>query len=134
MPFFNKSGVNVTCIGWWILVSFKGIFVLAISSFRKMLSFERSHLNKRCSLLANIIISEGVIGVTKIIGKTWPMNGFPNTGVIIKVLSIIILGLRFSWFPKTIRSDCGAVYIATDIIPTMLHISTLERSNNSGGH
>jgi low temperature requirement protein LtrA len=65
-----------------------------ISSFWRMLSFKESHLNERLALLTIIIIGEGVIGVTKGIGKMWPPDTMPSTGVIIGVLSTCALLVR----------------------------------------
>jgi low temperature requirement protein LtrA len=91
MPLFNESGVNRTSIGWWILLPIEAIAVITISSFWRMLSFKESHLNERLSLLTIIIIGEGVIGVTKGVGKMWPTDSMPAAGVIVEVLSIVAL-------------------------------------------
>jgi low temperature requirement protein LtrA len=94
MPLFNENSVNTPSIAFWILIPLESIAVITISSFWRMLSFKESHMNERLSLLTIIIIGEGVIGVTKGIGKMWPTDSLPVAGVVVEILSIVVLLVR----------------------------------------
>jgi hypothetical protein len=98
-----------------------------------MLSFKESHLNERLSLLTIIIIGEGVIGVTKVIGKMWPTDAVPEGGVVLELISVVILlvnslAVHGQRVPNTFYSSYYGRRISI-IIPTVI----MERSSNNGG-
>jgi low temperature requirement protein LtrA len=88
---FQKLDINKLAIVWWITLPLEAIFVVTISSIWRILSFKETHLNERLSLLTLIIIGEGVIGVSKTVGKLWPSSTAPDGGTVVAVLSIVIL-------------------------------------------
>ncbi len=65
-----------------------------------MLSFKESHLNERLSLLTIIILGEGVIGISKAVGKMWPTNGFPGAGSVTEILSVVAVLVRQVTLPN----------------------------------
>jgi low temperature requirement protein LtrA len=91
---FRHMNINTLSIVWWIVLPIEAIIVVTISSVWRMLSFKETHLNERLSLLTLIIIGEGIIGVTKTVGKLWPGDQGPNGGAVVTILAIVILMVR----------------------------------------
>lgn len=54
---------------WYAIMIVEALMVIGISCFWRMLSFKKTHLMERMSLLTIIVIGEGAIGVTKTIGR-----------------------------------------------------------------
>ncbi|KAJ5731438.1 uncharacterized protein N7483_005946 [Penicillium malachiteum] len=61
---------------WFVLFGFEMWTVMGISCIWTALSFKKTHLNGRMSLLTLIIIGEGVIAVTRIVNKTVRPGGW----------------------------------------------------------
>lgn len=88
---FQKMDINKLAMVWWVTLPIEAVAVVTISSIWRMLSFKQTHLNERLSLLTLIIIGEGVIGVSKTVGKLWPSSTAPDSGAVVAILSIVIL-------------------------------------------
>ncbi|KAJ6015393.1 hypothetical protein N7540_009984 [Penicillium herquei] len=61
---------------WFVLFGFEMWAVMGISCIWTAISFKKTHLNVRMSLLTLIIIGEGVIAVTRIVNKTVRPGGW----------------------------------------------------------
>lgn len=74
--FRQKQPAHGAILGvWYILMVLETIGVTTISSFWRMLSFKKTHLMDRMSLLTMIVIGEGAIGVTKTVSMMMGKNG-----------------------------------------------------------
>jgi low temperature requirement protein LtrA len=60
---------------WYAVMGFESVAVIAISCFWKMLSFKKTHLMERMSLLTLIVIGEGAIGATKTVSRMMGKSG-----------------------------------------------------------
>ena len=130
---FRNMNINTLSIVWWVVLPIEAIIVVTISSVWRMLSFKETHLNERLSLLTLIIIGEGIIGVTKTVGKLWPGDEAPNGGSVITILAIVILMVCIfspNLMPITHhlnRYSCGKHTLTT------IHTATMGQSDNNGG-
>jgi low temperature requirement protein LtrA len=79
-------------IVWYITMLVEGAVVIAISSFWKMLSFKKTHLMERMSLLTLIVIGEGAIGVTKTVSRMMGKSGldFESCALIMCIISMLV--------------------------------------------
>lgn len=79
---------------WWIVILFEGIFVIAISSIWRTLSFKKTHIVERMGLLTLIVIGEGAIGVTKTISRIMGKHGLDSEGcgLIFCIILILVCG------------------------------------------
>ncbi|KAF2654065.1 hypothetical protein K491DRAFT_717475 [Lophiostoma macrostomum CBS 122681] len=88
---------------WYITMFVEGAVVIAISSFWKMLSFKKTHLMERMSLLTLIVIGEGAIGVTKTVSRMMGKGGLDVEGcfLIMCIIAMLVLlwALYFDNFP-----------------------------------
>lgn len=69
----------------------EAIVIITISCFWRMLSFKKTHLMERMSLLTIIVIGEGAIGVTKTIGRIMGKGGLDVEGCFLIMCIIVIL-------------------------------------------
>lgn len=78
---------------WYTVSALEAIAVLGISAAWKPLSFKKTHLSERMGLLSMIVIGEGVIGVTKTVGKLMGSSG-PDVRSIIQITLIVTTLVR----------------------------------------
>jgi low temperature requirement protein LtrA len=76
---------------WYVVATVEAISVLTISCFWRMLSFKKTHLMERMSLLTIIVIGEGAIGVTKTVSRLMGKHGLNVEGCFLIMCIIIIL-------------------------------------------
>lgn len=69
----------------------EAIAVVTISCCWRMLSFKKTHLMERMSLLTIIVIGEGAIGVTKTVSRIMGKHGLDMEGCFLIMCIIIIL-------------------------------------------
>lgn len=79
---------------WYAMMGLEAVAVIGISCFWRMLSFKKTHLMERMSLLTIIVIGEGAIGVTKTVGKIMK-SGLDVEGCFL--IMCIIVTLVFLW-------------------------------------
>ncbi|KAF2689558.1 hypothetical protein K458DRAFT_484225 [Lentithecium fluviatile CBS 122367] len=88
---------------WYIVMTLESVAVIAISSIWRMLSFKKTHLMERMSLLTLIVIGEGAIGVTKTVSRLMGKYGleFEGCALIMCVIIVLVLlwALYFDNFP-----------------------------------
>jgi len=98
----DDTSKRLVYLVWYIMMALEAIGVIAISSFWRMLSFKKTHLMERMSLLTIIVIGEGAIGVTKTVGKIMK-SGLTVEGCFLIMCIIVILvflwALYFDNFP-----------------------------------
>jgi low temperature requirement protein LtrA len=76
---------------WYAVAALESIAVVTISCCWRMLSFKKTHLMERMSLLTIIVIGEGAIGVTKTVSKLMGKHGLEVEGCFTIMCIIIIL-------------------------------------------
>jgi low temperature requirement protein LtrA len=76
---------------WYIVATLEAIGVVTISCCWRMLSFKKTHLMERMSLLTIIVIGEGAIGVTKTVSRLMGKHGLDVEGCFLIMCIIIIL-------------------------------------------
>lgn len=81
-PAFRKEvpSVHGIYVVWYIVMAVESCVVIAISSIWRMLSFKKTHLMERMSLLTLIVIGEGAIGVTKTVSRLMGKYGLDIEG------------------------------------------------------
>jgi low temperature requirement protein LtrA len=84
----TNRGVYVV---WYIVMTLESVAVIAISSIWRMLSFKKTHLMERMSLLTLIVIGEGAIGVTKTVSRLMGKYGLEFEGCALIMCVIIVL-------------------------------------------
>lgn len=87
-PTPNNRGIYVV---WYIVMLAEAIGVLTISSVWRMLSFKKTHLMERMSLLTLIVIGEGAIGVTKTVSRLMGKQGLDVEGCFLVMCIITVL-------------------------------------------
>lgn len=99
----EEEAHNGIYIVWYIIMILETIGVLVISIIWKMLSFKKTHLMERMSLLTLIVIGEGAIGVTKTVSRMMGKNGLDVEGcsLIMCIIAVLVLlwALYFDNFP-----------------------------------
>ncbi|KAF1977924.1 hypothetical protein BU23DRAFT_499937 [Bimuria novae-zelandiae CBS 107.79] len=90
-------------IVWYIVMMVEAVAVITISSVWRMLSFKKTHLMERMSLLTLIVIGEGAIGVTKTVSRLMGKYGLEVEGCFLVMCIIVVLvliwALYFDNFP-----------------------------------
>ena len=81
-------------IVWYIVMVLEAVAVVTISCFWRILSFKKTHLMERMSLLTIIVIGEGAIGVTKTVSRMMGKHGLEVEGCFLIMCIIIILVSR----------------------------------------
>ncbi len=76
---------------WYAVMVLEAIIVITISSVWRMLSFKKTHLMERMSLLTIIVIGEGAIGVTKTVSRIMGKHGLDVEGCFLVMCIIVIL-------------------------------------------
>ncbi|PVI04200.1 hypothetical protein DM02DRAFT_651805 [Periconia macrospinosa] len=88
---------------WYVVIVIEAVAVIAVSSIWRTLSFKKTHLMERMSLLTLIVIGEGAIGVTKTVSRLMGKYGleFEGCALIMGVIIILVLlwALYFDNFP-----------------------------------
>jgi low temperature requirement protein LtrA len=80
---------------WYVVMVLESIAVITISSKWRMLSFKKTHLMERMSLLTLIVIGEGAIGVTKSVSRIMGKYGLEFEGCAL-IMGVIIVLVSFS--------------------------------------
>ncbi|KAH7317264.1 bacterial low temperature requirement A protein-domain-containing protein, partial [Rhexocercosporidium sp. MPI-PUGE-AT-0058] len=80
---------------WYVMALLEAVAVLSISATWSSLGFGKTHLFERMGLLSMIVVGEGVIGVTKVVGKTMGADG-PDIRAVQQAMAIIGI-LIFLW-------------------------------------
>jgi low temperature requirement protein LtrA len=76
---------------WYVVATLEAIAVVTISCCWRMLSFKKTHLMERMSLLTIIVIGEGAIGVTKTVSRLMGKHGLDVEGCFLIMCIIVIL-------------------------------------------
>ena len=76
---------------WYAVMVAEAVITIAISCFWRMLSFKKTHLMERMSLLTIIVIGEGAIGVTKTVSRIMGKGGLTVEGCFLIMCIIVIL-------------------------------------------
>ncbi|KAF1831106.1 hypothetical protein BDW02DRAFT_532631 [Decorospora gaudefroyi] len=85
-------------IVWYVVMVLEAIAVITISCFWRMLSFKKTHLMERMSLLTIIVIGEGAIGVTKTVSRMMGKHGLETEGFFLIMCIIVILVLLWALY------------------------------------
>ncbi|KZM18786.1 uncharacterized protein EKO05_0006488 [Ascochyta rabiei] len=83
---------------WYAVMVAEAVIVITISCFWRMLSFKKTHLMERMSLLTIIVIGEGAIGVTKTVGRIMGKSGLDSEGCFLVMCIIVILVLLWALY------------------------------------
>lgn len=77
---------------WYIVLCLESIGTIAISCNWRMLSFKKTHLVERMSLLTLIVIGEGAIGITKTVSRIMGKSGLDaeSCGLILCIIFILV--------------------------------------------
>lgn len=120
---------------WYITMFVEAVGVIVISCIWRMLSFKKTHLMERMSLLTIIVIGEGAIGVTKTVGRLMGKHGLDVEGSFL--IMCIVVVLVSSSFHFTIRpvwyADMVCRCLPTRFISTTSLTATTEPSVNKYG-
>ena len=76
---------------WYVVMVLEAVAVVTISCAWRMLSFKKTHLMERMSLLTIIVIGEGAIGVTKTVSRLMGKHGLDVEGCFLIMCIIVIL-------------------------------------------
>jgi low temperature requirement protein LtrA len=87
----NELGHEKVYVVWYIVMLVEAIAVIAISCFWRMLSFKKTHLMERMSLLTLIVIGEGAIGVTKTVSRMMGKSGLDVESCFLIMCIILVL-------------------------------------------
>ncbi|KAF2830010.1 hypothetical protein CC86DRAFT_344876 [Ophiobolus disseminans] len=104
-PAFKGESKNhrLVYLVWYAVAGLEAVAVVTISCCWRMLSFKKTHLMERMSLLTIIVIGEGAIGVTKTVSKIMGKHGLDVEGCFLIMCIIVILvfiwALYFDNFP-----------------------------------
>ncbi|KAF2639187.1 hypothetical protein P280DRAFT_55916 [Massarina eburnea CBS 473.64] len=104
-PAFKKGdkAKHSIYVVWYIVMFVESIAVVGISCIYRMLSFKKTHLMERMSLLTLIVIGEGAIGTTKTVSRLMGKSGLNVEGcfLIMCIIGILVLvwALYFDKFP-----------------------------------
>lgn len=92
-PAFREGDVSNrgVYIVWYIVMLIEAAAVITISSVWRMLSFKKTHLMERMSLLTLIVIGEGAIGVTKTVSRLMGKYGLDVEGCFLVGCIIVLL-------------------------------------------
>lgn len=82
---------------WYIVSVLEAVAVVTISCCWRMLSFKKTHLMERMSLLTLIVIGEGAIGVTKTVSRMMGKSGLDFEGCALIMCIIVVLVSHSSW-------------------------------------
>ena len=92
-PAFQGESKNhrLVYLVWYAVAFLEAVGVVTISCAWRMLSFKKTHLMERMSLLTIIVIGEGAIGVTKTVSKLMGKQGLDVEGCFLIMCIICIL-------------------------------------------
>ncbi|KAF2036067.1 hypothetical protein EK21DRAFT_106173 [Setomelanomma holmii] len=118
-PAFQGESNNhrLVYLVWYVVATIEAVAVITISCCWRMLSFKKTHLMERMSLLTIIVIGEGAIGVTKTVSRLMGKHGLDVEGCFLIMCIICILvfiwALYFDNFPHghygTIRQQIWSI-------------------------
>jgi low temperature requirement protein LtrA len=100
-PAFREDEGNayrLVYLVWYAVMILEAICVITISCFWRMLSFKKTHLMERMSLLTIIVIGEGAIGVTKTVSRIMGKKGLEVEGCFLIMCIIVILVLIWALY------------------------------------
>lgn len=106
-PAFRPSTGNGLAIYycWYIILAIEMSVTVGVSCIWRRLSFKRTHLQERMSLLTLIVIGEGTIGVTKTVSKLMVDSGlnFADCAMVVCIVAILLIVwmLHFDNLPLT---------------------------------
>ncbi|KAI8934573.1 hypothetical protein NX059_008271 [Plenodomus lindquistii] len=111
-PAFSGPTVNLKTrlvyLVWYAMMVLEAVAVIGISCHWRMLSFKKTHLMERMSLLTIIVIGEGAIGVTRTVGKIMK-SGLDVEGCFLIMCIIVTLvflwALYFDSFPTVLSAN-----------------------------
>ncbi|CAI6261960.1 unnamed protein product [Periconia digitata] len=88
---------------WYVMMVTEALGAIAVSCIWRMLSFKKTHLMERMSLLTLIVIGEGAIGVTKTVSRLMGKYGLDAEGcflIMCIICSLVLIwALYFDNFP-----------------------------------
>lgn len=92
-PAFKGESKNhrLVYLVWYVVATLESVAVVTISCCWRMLSFKKTHLMERMSLLTIIVIGEGAIGVTKTVSRLMGKHGLDVEGCFLVMCIIVIL-------------------------------------------
>lgn len=95
IPFYqpNAKPPQSLYMIWYAIMIAEAIVIITISCCWRMLSFKKTHLMERMSLLTIIVIGEGAIGVTKTVGRIMS-KGLDVEGCFL-IMCIIVILVRY---------------------------------------
>ena len=91
---------------WYVVMVLEAIAVVAISCCWRILSFKKTHLMERMSLLTIIVIGEGAIGVTKTVSRIMGKHGLDVEGCFLIMCIIVILVSSGRKHPPILENIC----------------------------
>lgn len=97
-PAFKKGEPHAAAgiyVVWYIVMVVEACATIAISSIWRMLSFKKTHLMERMSLLTLIVIGEGAIGVTKTVSRLMGKYGLNVEGcfLVMCIIGTLVSGM-----------------------------------------
>jgi low temperature requirement protein LtrA len=119
IPFYqsNAKPPHSLYMIWYAIMIAEAIVVITISCCWRMLSFKKTHLMERMSLLTIIVIGEGAIGVTKTVGRIMS-KGLDVEGCFL-IMCIIVILVRYTY---ELYMSCQLTFFGIG-----LHLGTLLR-------
>jgi low temperature requirement protein LtrA len=92
-PAFKGENKNhrLVYLVWYVVATVEAVAVVTISCSWRMLSFKKTHLMERMSLLTIIVIGEGAIGVTKTVARLMGKHGLDVEGCFLIMCIILLL-------------------------------------------
>jgi low temperature requirement protein LtrA len=87
----EKKDHRLVYLVWYVVAAAESIAAITISCCWRMLSFKKTHLMERMSLLTIIVIGEGAIGVTKTVSRLMGKHGLDVEGCFLVMCIIFIL-------------------------------------------
>jgi low temperature requirement protein LtrA len=95
-PAFRMGGDpkrRLVYLVWYVVMVLEAVAVVAVSCVWRMMSFKKTHLMERMSLLTMIVIGEGAIGVTKTVSRMMGKHGLEVEGCFLIMCIIVVLVL-----------------------------------------
>jgi low temperature requirement protein LtrA len=109
-PVFKKGDntKHEIYVVWYIVMMVESVAVIFISSFWRMLSFKKTHLMERMSLLTLIVIGEGAIGVTKTVSRIMGKYGLEVEGcfLIMCIIGVLVSSRNYDAFRAPHWGNC----------------------------
>ncbi|KAK2861097.1 hypothetical protein FQN49_004551 [Arthroderma sp. PD_2] len=121
-------------IAWYVVIAFEAVFMVAISSFWKVLSFKGTPIVERFGCLTLIVLGEGIVGMTKAIKSialgTSEISGTSVSLVICHVLIIYLVYMLY--FDQVDPNRFGSIRQQIwAVLHYPLHVAILVTSEGS---